>query len=468
DQIGDAADHLLGIINAILDMSKIEANKLELDKRPFNVEDALHRVANVISFRTSEKHQEFTVAIDDAVPVGLVTDDQRLTQVITNLLSNAVKFTPEGGHIELSVRLLEQDGAVSTVQFSVRDTGIGIPEENLERIFHSFEQVESSTARKFGGTGLGLSISRKFVEMMDGEFTVTSVPGEGSTFSFTVRAESTDEVPGVQPDPSIEQEKLCCLSVNSENWSFDYCRIIAQSIGIPCDFAYGADQAGEFLAKSRYDICLLDWQIDGTDSLDLARRIKEGNLADHVVVTVYPFELAEAEGRDGDGIVDRYLTKPLFRSDYVTLLNEYYGEGPVEKPISSAAGGMDFSGTRVLLAEDLEVNREIVCALFEPFGFEVAWAQNGCKAVEMFTKDPGAYDLILMDMQMPEMDGLEATRRIRALDNPHAASIPIIALTANVFKEDIENSLAAGMDDHLGKPLDLEEALRKIAVYLRK
>ncbi|MDR2105915.1 MAG: response regulator [Coriobacteriales bacterium] len=468
DQIGDAADHLLGIINAILDMSKIEANKLELDKHPFNVEDVLHRVANVISFKTSEKHQEFIVTIGDTVPVGLVTDDQRLTQVITNLLSNAVKFTDEGGLIELSVKLLEQDDAMCTVQFSVRDTGIGIPEENLERIFHSFEQVESSTARKFGGTGLGLSISRKFVEMMDGEFEVTSVPGEGSTFSFTIRAEATDDVPRVQPDPSIRREELRCLSVSSENWSIGYCQTIAKSIDIPCDFAHDAEQAWELLMKSRYDVCLLDWRIDGSDSFDLARRIKDEALADHVVMTVYPFELAEAEGRDKGSIVDQYLTKPLFCSDYINLLNEYYGEAPADEPMTPGVDGMDFSGIRLLLAEDLAVNHEIVCALFEPFGFEIDWAQNGCEAVEMFTRNPGIYDLILMDMQMPEMDGLEATRRIRALDNPHAARVPIIALTANVFREDIDNSLDAGMNDHLGKPLDLEEALRKIAVYLQR
>jgi signal transduction histidine kinase/CheY-like chemotaxis protein len=473
DQIGDAADHLLGIINDILDMSKIEANKLELDKQAFNVEDALHRVANVISFKTSEKRQQFTVSIDEKVPVGLVTDGQRLSQIITNLLSNAVKFTPEGGCIDLSAELLHQGTGLSTVQFSVHDTGIGIPADNLERIFHSFEQVESSTARKFGGTGLGLTISKKFVEMMGGELSVTSTPGEGSTFLFTIKAEATDEFRGVQPYPNVEPKRLRCLAVNSRERSREGYETIARSIGIPCDFADGRLQAEEMLAKGHYDICVLGSWIDGKvdgereGGVELARHIKEAGLADHVVMAVDPFELNRVEGEDTTKAIGDYLLKPLFRSDCVVLLNKLYGEDAAEEEPSSSVEEMDFSGVRLLLAEDLEINREIVCALFEPLGFEIDWAQNGREALEMYESEPSRYDLILMDMQMPEMDGLEATRRIRALPDFRARRVPIIALTANVFKEDIDNSLAAGMNDHIGKPLDFDTALQKIARHLR-
>jgi signal transduction histidine kinase/CheY-like chemotaxis protein len=466
DQIGDAAAHLLGIINDILDMSKIEANKLRLDKRAFNVEEVLRRVANVISFRTSEKHQQFTVYIDDKVPVGLVSDDLRLAQVITNLLSNAVKFTPEGGHINLSAELIEQRGSISTVQFSVQDTGIGIPKENLERIFHSFEQVESSTVRKFGGTGLGLTISRKFVEMMGGELAVTSQPGEGSTFIFTIKAERAGDVAGEKLDAIVEPEKRRCLVVSSDQVARESHVTVATRIGIPCDFANDRGQARELLKTNHYDLTILGWQIDGVNSIDLVRYIKETGLADHVVVAAYPFELAKSEQYDPEALIDRYLTKPLFCSDYIALLNALYGEERVEEQAGPGGGQIDFSGVQLLLAEDLDVNKEIVCALFEPLGFAVDWAKNGREAVEMFADDPGKYDLILMDMQMPEMDGLEATRQIRALADYRARKVPIIALTANVFKEDIDNSLAAGMNDHLGKPLDFDEALKKIATHL--
>jgi signal transduction histidine kinase/CheY-like chemotaxis protein len=473
DQIGDAADHLLGIINDILDMSKIEANKLELDKQAFNVEDALHRVANVISFKTSEKRQQFTVSIDEKMPVGLVTDGQRLSQIITNLLSNAVKFTPEGGHIDMSAELLYQSGGLSTVQFSVRDTGIGIPADNLERIFHSFEQVESSTARKFGGTGLGLTISKRFAEMMGGELSVISEPGEGSTFSFTIKAEATDAFPGVQLYPNVAPGKIRCLVINARDVSRAGYEMIARSIGISCDFADGRQQAEELLAKSHYDICAFGSRIDGgaggkyETSIELARHIREMGSADHVVMAVDPFELNEAENKDTTRAIGDYLIKPLFRSDCVALLNKIYGEDTVEEEPSVFAEEMDFSGVRLLLAEDLEINKEIVCALFEPFGFEVDWARNGREALEMYESEPSRYDLILMDMQMPEMDGLEATRKIRALPDFRARRVPIIALTANVFKEDIDNSIAAGMNDHIGKPLDLNTALQKIAFHLR-
>ncbi|MDR0350814.1 MAG: hypothetical protein LBH64_04595, partial [Coriobacteriales bacterium] len=262
DQIGGAADHLLGIINDILDMSKIEANKLELDRKPFNIEDVLRRVANVISFKTSEKRQQFTVNIDDSVPSAIISDDLRLTQVVTNLLSNAVKFTPERGAIELSARALEQREDICTLEFSVRDTGIGIPAENLERIFHSFEQVESSTARKFGGTGLGLTISARFVEMMGGSFTVVSEPGQGSTFSFTIKAPLTEKVPDLPLDRPIDPTGLRCLILGDEGASLEGCRLIVERVGTPYDVAYDERQARALAAERHYDICLVDWHAD--------------------------------------------------------------------------------------------------------------------------------------------------------------------------------------------------------------
>jgi CheY-like chemotaxis protein len=222
----------------------------------------------------------------------------------------------------------------------------------------------------------------------------------------------------------------------------------------------------ELLATHHYDVCILSLMVDDSDGIELARLIKQDALADYVVMRVYPFELTEAEKQDETHAIDRYLIKPLFRSDYVSLLNGLYGEDDTEKQHGLDLETIDFTGIRVLLAEDLDINREIVYALFEPLGFNIDWARDGREAVEMFSAKPDGYDLILMDMQMPEMDGLEATRRIRSMGSLHAAQVPIIALTANVFKEDIENSLAAGMDDHLGKPIDFNEAIQKIARYL--
>jgi signal transduction histidine kinase len=338
DKIGEASTHLLGVINDVLDMSKIEANMLELSPVEFNFEKMLQKVVMVSSFRVDEKKQIFSLNIDKDMPKTLIADDQRLAQVITNLLSNAVKFTPEEGSICLDTRFLGEENGICSLQISVKDSGIGISAEQQKKLFQSFHQAESSTSRKFGGTGLGLAISKSIVEMMGGKIWIESEPGKGSTFTFTIRARR-----GINEDIDKEQKQ-------------------------------GADE----------------------------------NIS---------------------GIFDGYC---------------------------------------VLLAEDVEINREIVMTLLEPTRLQIDCAENGEQAVRMFSKNPDKYDLIFMDIQMPEMDGYEATRRIRALDTLPAKNIPIIAMTANVFREDIEKCLAAGMNSHVGKPIDFGEVHERLKTYLLK
>ncbi|GHV51919.1 hypothetical protein FACS1894216_07090 [Synergistales bacterium] len=336
-KIEEASAHLLGVINDILDMSKIEANKLELSPSPFVFEKMIQKVAGVISFKLTKKGQNFTLNMDERIPRTLVGDAQRFSQVITNLLANAANFTPEEGSIRLDAKLLSEENGLCTLRVAVTDTGIGISAENQARLFQSFQQAESSTSRKFGGTGLGLAISKSIVEMMNGRIWVESELGHGSSFIFTVQAERGEE--GSLPEP---------------------------------------------------------------------------------------------ESQTGGTISD------------------------------------NFAGRRVLLAEDVEINREIVLTILEPTEIEIDCAENGEEAVEIFARSPERYDLIFMDLQMPVMDGFEATRRIRALGIPRAETVPIVAMTANVFREDVERSLGAGMNDHLGKPLDIEELLAKLRKYLDK
>ncbi|MDR2617640.1 MAG: response regulator [Treponema sp.] len=346
-KIEDASSHLLGVINDILDMSKIEANKLELSYVDFDFERMIRKVVNVINFRVEERKQNFTVAIGERIPQFLTGDDQRLAQVITNLLSNAVKFTPEGGSIALAAKLIEEEQDRCVIQIEVTDTGIGISPEQQSRLFTSFEQAESGTSRKFGGTGLGLAISKRIVDMMGGRIWIESELGKGSTFAFTV-------------------------------------------------------QAGK-------------------------------------------------------------------------------GQGESQGPEIPAAAGEEnrqekadrFDGFSILLAEDVDINREIVLALLEPTGLSIECAENGKAAVAMFLAGPDKYDMIFMDVQMPEMDGYEATRRIRAFEEErrkesaeHRQRVPIVAMTANVFREDVEKCLAAGMNDHVGKPLELTDVLAKLRNYL--
>ncbi|MDR2591420.1 MAG: transporter substrate-binding domain-containing protein [Chitinispirillales bacterium] len=339
DKISDASTYLLGVINDVLDMSKIEANMLELSPVEFNFEKMLQNVVSIIGFRVQEKRQTLTMCFDDAIPRTIVTDDQRLSQVITNLLSNAVKFTPEEGSVALNASLVNEEDGLCTIQITIGDTGIGISEEQQKKLFTSFQQAESDTTRKYGGTGLGLAISKRIVEMMGGKIGIQSEVGKGSVFTFTIRA--------------------------------------------------------------RKGSCAEDEQ--------------------------YAVDAADNGEADITGI---------------------------------------FAGRRVMLVEDLRFNREILMSLLEPTQISIDCAENGVEAVRMFAEVPDRYDVIFMDVQMPEMDGYEATRRIRAMDTPKAKTIPIIAMTANVFREDIERCEAAGMNSHLGKPLNLDDLVKKLRAYL--
>jgi signal transduction histidine kinase/CheY-like chemotaxis protein len=331
-----ASEHLLGVINDILDMSKIEAGKLDLDDSDFDFNNMIEQAVQVNNFRIEEKNQRFIIRVDRDIPRFLKGDGQRLSQVLTNLMSNAVKFTPPGGTVKLLIRLIETVDDVYKLQLTVSDTGIGITDEQKEKLFHSFEQADNTTSRKYGGTGLGLSISKRIVELMGGEIWVDSVYGKGSCFSFTVL---------LPPASSGAVE-----SDNSEKYS---------------------------------------------------------------------------------------ETRPGF-----------------------------LKGRRILLAEDIEINREVVTLLLEDTGIRIDCAENGKQAVDMFARDPSLYDLIFMDIQMPEMDGYEATRTIRAMTLPRASDIPIVAMTANVFKEDIKRSKAAGMNDHIGKPVTRDEVIGVLLKYM--
>ena len=337
DKIESASAHLLGIINDILDMSKIEENKFELSCTEFEFFTMIERVINIFEFRLGEKKQKLIVEKDPSIPRRIITDEQRLAQVITNLISNSIKFTPDEGTITLSMRTLEdKEEGFCTLEITVTDTGIGIPKEQHGKLFHSFVQVDSSIARKFGGTGLGLAISKKIVELMRGGIRVESEEGKGSSFIFTFRA----EIPAVSAVPSS---------------------------------------------------------------------------ASSAAVSDTP--------------------------------RDYYGK-------------------RILLAEDVEINREIVIAVLEPLRLEIVEAEDGKKACDLFRANPDSFNMIFMDIHMPGIDGYEAARRIRALDHPAARTVPIIAMTANVFKEDVERCLAAGMNGHIGKPLDFDAVMRVLGEYL--
>jgi signal transduction histidine kinase/CheY-like chemotaxis protein len=477
EKIGDASVHLLRVINDVLDMSKIEANKLTLSPVSFNFEKMLQQAVNVITFRIAEKQQNFSVYIDSNIPPFVIGDDQRIAQVITNLLGNAAKFTPENGSVRLAARLLKKEGDAGVIQIEVTDTGIGISREQQDRLFNSFEQADSNTSRRFGGTGLGLAISKRIVEMMGGEIRVLSELGKGSTFTFTFDVKEDSGKHDGMVNAGVNWGNVRVLCVDDDLYIRDYFKEISLKLGFFCDaVSSGEDALARVTKNGPYDIYFVDWKMPGMDGIETARRIKEmtaDNSGPRSVVTMISAGEMDNIKQDARGAgVDKFLSKPLFPSAIADCINQCIGVKNTVAVTDSEPLKIDtFAGRRILLVEDVEVNREIVQALLEPTALIIDCAENGIGAVERFTAAPDAYDMIFMDVQMPEMDGYEATRKIRDLEKKgirRAASrpIPIIAMTANVFREDIEKCLAAGMDGHVGKPLDLEEILSVLRLYL--
>ncbi|MDR2296309.1 MAG: response regulator [Clostridiales Family XIII bacterium] len=467
-KIEDASTHLLGVINDILDMSKIEANKFDLSFASFDFERMLQKVANVINFRVDEKKQSFIVRVDSHIPRMLIGDDQRLSQVIANLLSNAVKFTPEEGRIRLDASLLEESGRACLIQIKVTDTGIGISEEQQARLFNSFEQADSSTSRRFGGTGLGLAISKRIVEMMGGKIRIESKLGQGSAFIFTLWAERADEASPGLLHPGVNRRNIRILVADDAPEIREYFAEILRRFDIACDTAADGREAVALIEKNgAYDLFFVDRYMPNMDGIELSRHIREIGSADSVIIMISAGEWSRIEREARLAGVNKFLPKPLFASTVADCINECIGtEALIEAENAHPDEIRSFAGRTLLLAEDIEINREIVLTLLAPTELAITCAENGTEALRLFREAPGKYDMIFMDVHMPEMDGYEATRRIRALDAPEAKSVPIVAMTANVFREDIEKCLASGMDDHIGKPLDFDELLAKLHEYL--
>jgi signal transduction histidine kinase/DNA-binding response OmpR family regulator len=466
-KISEASQHLLGVINDILDISKIEAGKFELSEAGFDFEKMLQRVVNVINFRADEKRQKLTVRIDHDIPRTLVGDDQRLAQVITNLLGNAVKFTPEDGSVTLNAQLLREEDGICTIQISVIDTGIGISEEQQIKLFRSFQQAESDTSRKYGGTGLGLAISKNIVEMMNGEIHVESEPGKGSTFIVTVRLQSCADKKTDLLNPGVYWENVRILAVDDDADILEYFSDLMRRMGLFCDCAADGSEALRLVEqRGAYDIYFVDWRMSGMDGIELTSKLKARTPGKAVVIMISATEWSVIENDAKKAGVDKFLPKPLFPSAIADVVNECFGADEKRQGEARPDETLCFEGRRVLLAEDVEINREIVSVLLEPTRLAIDYAENGVEAVRMFGDTPERYEIIFMDVQMPEMDGYEATRRIRALDVPQAKRVPIIAMTANVFKEDIEKCRKAGMDGHIGKPLDTAELFSALKAYL--
>ncbi|PTQ67438.1 response regulator [Pseudomonas sp. GV071] len=474
DKIQQASQHLLGVINDILDFSKIEAGKLGIEQIDFNLQQVLENVANLIGEKVAGKHLELVFNLDPKLPLQLVGDPLRIGQILINYANNAVKFT-ERGEIELLIRAEQQDAQQVQVYFAVRDTGIGISHDQLERLFESFQQADSSTTRKYGGTGLGLAICKRLAEAMGGRVGVQSQAGRGSLFWCRLPLGiSSQDQQVLQAQPNLRGRRVLVVDDNDSARRVLHDMLVGMRFRVETAVSGSAALRQVQLADQGrpFDLVLLDWQMPDMDGIETARQLQGLELQAQprmLMVTAHGREEVLHEARQVG--VDDVLLKPLNPSvllDAVvsTLANRGNGLVPALEPAVANNGLPNLAGKRVLLVEDNELNREVACGLLEESGLQIEQAEHGAQAVEMLlAKDAGYFDLVLMDMQMPVLDGLAATRRLRA--EPQFAHLPIVAMTANAMPADRERCLEAGMDDHLGKPLDPDQLWRTLAHWLR-
>jgi PAS domain S-box-containing protein len=472
DKVRGAATSLLDILNDILDFSKVESGRMELEQVPFRLDDLLRNLSVILSANSRDKDIEVLFSVAPEVPCALVGDPLRLQQVLINLAGNAVKFT-DRGEVVLCVSLAEASAGRVALTISIRDTGIGIDEENLDRIFEGFTQAEISTSRRFGGTGLGLAISSRLVRLMGGEIELTSEPGKGSRFSFTVSFElqqgdaqrsSAPVLPaGRALRVLIADDCLTARQVLSE---------MARSIGWSADLAEDGDRALALFQKAlaageRYDAVFVDWRMPGIDGFETSHRIRELCQGDSipvvVMVTPYGREAMAEVAQKEPGLIDAFLMKPVTGSMLVDALAEAtHGFAP----LPAAPGGETrrrFAGVRILLVEDNKVNQLVAREILEGEGAQVVVADNGLEAVERLSLRQESFDAVLMDVQMPVMDGYQATREIR--EGLGEKTLPIIAMTANAFSGDRQRALDAGLNDHLSKPIDVEKLVETLGRY---
>ena len=468
-----ASKHLLGIINDILDMSKIEANKFELSSGEFDFEQALKNITNMANIRAEEKLQNFIVNLGEGVPGFINSDELRLSQVITNLLTNAIKFTPDKGTVVLNVTKIEETDGDVILRIEVSDTGIGISREQQEKLFTSFQQADANISRKFGGTGLGLAISKRIVELMGGEIKVESEPGKGSKFFFTMKAGKAEIKTRTKLSEIVKKDKMHILAVDDAEEIREYFLHIMKALKLSCDVAEDGFQALDMVknaAGKPYNIFFIDWQMPEMDGIELTKRIKEYSGDNAIVIMISANDWNTIEKEATAAGVKHFISKPLFPSVLINAINicmgAEAGEWVEDEQQEQPKRRYDFYNHTLLIAEDIEINREIMSAILEETDVSIDYAENGKLAVSMFGENPEKYSMILMDINMPEMDGYEATRRIRSLDLTRSAEIPIIAMTANVFKEDIDKCIASGMNDHTGKPIDTDALLGLLNKYL--
>ena len=469
EKVLSSSNHLLGLINDILDMSRIESGRVEVAEQECNLSDLVHNLIHIIQPQITAKQQKFQIDAFKVKNEDVFADQLKINQVLINILSNAVKYTPSTGSIFF--RISQYESAVpgyAKYEFRIKDNGMGMSKEFLKHVFDPFEREETSTKSGIQGTGLGMSITKKMVELMGGDIQVESEKDKGAEFTVTLDLKLQQNVKSA----SIQElNGLRALIVDDD---FNTCESVTEMLkqmGMRSEWTTSPREAvfraGRALDSDPFSAYVVDWLMPEQNGIETVRQIRRvvGMTAPVIILTAYDYSDIELEAKQAG--VTTFCTKPLFMSDLKNALSRAIS-GHTEDKKADELSATNLDGKRVLLVEDIEVNREIAKAVLEEIGLEVDDADDGTVAVEKFRDaPPNHYDLILMDVQMPKMNGYEATRAIRSLSREDAHTVPIVAMTANAFEEDKDNALKAGMNDHLAKPLDIPKLLTTLTKYLK-
>lgn len=464
-----SSKHLLMLLNDVLDMSKIENGKLNIRQELFDLKNLVTSLADINYGLATAKGLAFEIVISGFKDELLLGDSMRVNQILLNLLSNAIKFTPKGGSVRLEIRMLRSASDKIWLRFIVKDSGIGMKKEFLEHLYEPFEQADNGIARKYGGTGLGMAITKNLVAIMDGTIEVESQEGAGTTFMVDLPF----GVSKVDKKTAAEMEEMRVLVVDDDNDTCEHAAVLLKGMGVNVDWALNGFEAIEKVRSACeddgrcYDVCFIDWCMPELDGIETARRMRRYVGPDVLIIIISAYDWSGIEEQAKAAGVNAFIAKPFFASNlYNTLLTVS------RKPELgfSAVGNKetyDFGGKKVLLVEDNELNMEIASELLKFVNLQVEHAENGKVAVDIFRNSKEKeYALIFMDIQMPLMNGYDAARCIRSSEHPAAGTIPIIAMTANAFNDDVQAAFDAGMNGHLAKPIDVEVLYKTIARYI--
>jgi signal transduction histidine kinase/CheY-like chemotaxis protein len=456
EKIGESSRHLLGLVNDILELSRIESGHAALRKEAFSFSAMLDQINAEFRARCADKGLTYECRLLDEFDDSYVGDDTMLKEVLTNILSNAVKYT-EAGSVIMEVGREAADDDSSTLCFLIKDTGIGMDKDFIPGIFDPFSQADSGRTGKFDSTGMGMAITKGIVELMNGSISVESEKGEGTAVEVKVVLRNCDEGDEVS-DSVIDPQAMHVLVVDDDPVEAEHARSVLEEVGIQADTAAGAEEAlrkmeAEHARHTPYNLVLMDWNMPGMNGLEASAEIHRQFEEESIVVVLTAYNWYDIQDEAHRAGVNSFLTKPLLPEKVIEELDRIARRSNLS--VFKEKKRAELSGRRVLLAEDMEINAEIMLDIFDMEGIKADRAKNGRMAVELFEESPaGTYSAILMDVRMPEMDGLEAAAKIRALDREDAKRVPIIALTASAFDEDLQHSLEAGMNGHLSKPVD--------------